>query len=137
VLLPLNQQLLTLKTEYRARVKKNPPVATAPKKATPPPPAANSKGKGKASGTKAVGGASKTSNGKGIEIQDAADEEEPFSEPDLVGEGEDDIDLEEEVEPLDDNEEEEEVVNQMELDDVELRSDSKGLDAKADDSEHD
>jgi len=125
-------------TEYRARVKKNPPVAAAPKKATPPPPLANSKGKGKASGTKVAGGASKASNGKGVELQDAADEEEPFSEPDVVAEGEDDIDLDEEVEPLDDNEEEEEAgVDQMELDDAELISNSKGLDAKTEDSDHD
>jgi hypothetical protein len=137
VLPALNLQPLTLKTEYRARVKKNPPVAAAPKKTTPPPPAVNSKGKGKASGTKVAGGASKTSNGKGVEVQDAAEEEEPFSEPDVVGEGEDDIDLDEEVEPLDDNEEEPEVVDQMEVDDAELISDSKGLDAKADDSDHD
>jgi hypothetical protein len=118
-------------------VKKDPPAAAAPKKTTPPPPTANSKGKGKASGTKVAGGASKTSNGKGIEVQDVADEEEPFSEPDVVGGGEDDIDLDEEVEPLDDNEEEEQVVDQMEVDDAELISDSKDLDAKADDSDHD
>lgn len=132
-------QPLTSRTEYRARVKKNPQAASAPKKATPPPPATNIKGKGKAAGTKAAGGASKTSNGKGVDTQDAADEEEPFSEPDIPAEGEDDVDLDEEVEPLDDDEEGEGegVADQMELDDAELIEDAKSLDAKAEDSDHD
>ena len=89
----------------------------------------------------AAGAISKAS--KGVDSQDAADEEEPFSEPDVVGEGEDDIDVDEEVEPLDDDDEvdaedaEDEVVDQMELDEKEVIADSKALDTKVDDSDHD
>lgn len=125
--------------EYRARVKKNPSSAGATKKSTPPP-VANAKGKGKASGAKsAAGGTSKASNGKGGDAQDAADEEEPYSEADIAAEGEDDVDIDDEVEPLDEDEEEEEeeAADQMELDEKELLTDSKALDANADDSDRD
>jgi len=90
--------------------------------------------------TKPAGGSSKASNGKGVEPQEDAEEEEPYSEPDVVEEGEDDIDLDEEVEPLGEDEEEEDTeegADQMELDEKELTKDAKGSDTKAEESDGD
>lgn len=119
--------------EYRSRVTKNP---SATKKSTPAAPTQPNKGKSRASSGKAT---TQPVNGKPTEGEDAGAEEEPYSEPDVPGE-----DDEEGMEPEGGDRHTEggseggdDMVDRMEVDNADIAADTKGLESREESSGRD